>query len=138
MSRHSSPSLPPWRTHDWDKLPKPRLSISEVAELFGVEEHTLRYWEQETKLSPRRFSGSGARWYTKEDLLIIEQLYYLVEIKGLTLKAASGLLGTPFVQKDLEIRDRLLALRAGLGALRAEFESLTNSSSNTHRENANE
>ena len=114
----------PWRTHDWDALPKPRLSISETAELFGVEEHTLRYWEQETKLSPKRFPGSGARYYDREDLLLIERIYYLVELKGLTLKAAVRLLDDPSMGTEIEVRDRLLSVRERLEALRNEVAAL--------------
>ncbi len=114
----------PWRTHDWDKLPKPRLSISEVAELFGVEEYTLRYWEQETKLSPKRFPTSGARWYGKDDLLLIEKIYYLVERKGLTMKGVNRVLERPELDAELEIRDRLLSLRGKLTDLRDKLDAL--------------
>lgn len=124
MTANPDTKRAPWRQHDWDKLPKPRLSISEVAELFGVEEYTLRYWEQETKLSPKRFPTSGARWYGKEDLLIIEKIYYLVEIKGLTLKAAGLLLDKPDLDAELEIRHRLLSVRDKLVALRDKLDAL--------------
>lgn len=107
-----------WQKKDWDTLPKPRHSISEVAELFGVEEYTLRYWEQETKLSPKRFPGSGARWYSKEDLMLIEKIYYLVEVKGLTLKAANKLLDAPTIDRELEILTRLQSVRDKLVAIR--------------------
>ena len=121
----------PWRTHDWDTLPKPRLSISEVAELFGVEEYTLRYWEQETRLSPSRFSGSGARYYVKKDLLILEKLHYFIEVKGLTIKAADRALDETETETELEIRDRLLSIRERLVALKNRLGSFASGSKET-------
>ena len=121
----------PWRTHDWDSLPKPRLSISEVAELFGVEEYTLRYWEQETRLSPSRFTGSGARYYVKKDLLILEKLYYFIEVKGLTVKAADRALDEADMETEIEIRDRLLAVREKLVSLRDRLERYASDTTET-------
>ena len=126
MSRnpHRTQSLP-WHAQDREDLPKPRLSISEVAALFGLEEHTLRYWEQETRLSPKRAPGSGARVYEKEDLLIVEKLHYLIEIKGYTLRAAAELLDAPHTEAALETRNRLLSVRERLVALRDRLNEPT-------------
>ena len=53
--------------------------IGEVAELAGVEQHVLRYWEDEfDTLSPNK-NRSGQRLYEKKDvelILEIQQLLY--------------------------------------------------------------
>ena len=60
-------------------------SIKEVAEMFGVNESLIRYWEKEfSDISPKR-AGGKIRQYTKEDIENIRQVYYLVKEKGMTL-----------------------------------------------------
>jgi len=52
--------------------------IGEVCRITGVKPHVLRYWEQEFKLRPERFSGTQRR-YRREDLdtiLSIKKLLY--------------------------------------------------------------
>lgn len=64
--------------------------ISEAAKEVKVENHVLRYWEEELNLPVRR-NEQGHRYYTKED---IERFIYIKELKeeGLQLKAIRGLL----------------------------------------------
>ncbi len=111
----------PKATRKWDKTSTKSYSTSEVARIFGIEEHILRYWEQGTSLSPKRFP-SGARRYTREDLEVIERLHYLVVIKGMTLKAAAKQLQTPSVEVDLELRNKLLQVRQKLTVIRSELD----------------
>ena len=60
-------------------------SIREVAEMFGVNESLIRYWEKEfAEIAPKR-AGGNIRQYTKEDIESIRQIYYLVKEKGMTL-----------------------------------------------------
>lgn len=107
----TSPDIQPWQTHGVEKMKQKYFSISEVAKIFGVEEHTLRYWEKETSLSPRRSPSSNARMYEHKDLDIIERIIYLMQVKGMTLAAAAEQINNPIVNNDLEILDRLLRLR---------------------------
>lgn len=64
--------------------------ISEAAKEVKVENHVLRYWEEELNLPVRR-NEQGHRYYTKED---IERFIYIKELKeeGLQLKAIRSLL----------------------------------------------
>lgn len=62
------------------KLPdKLFFKIGEVAEIAGVEQHVLRYWEDEfEELNPEK-NRSGQRLYQKKDIervLEIKQLLY--------------------------------------------------------------
>lgn len=62
-----------------------RLSISEVAKAVAVENHVLRYWEEELQLEIKR-NKNGHRYYTKEN---VEEFRHIKELKenGLQLKA---------------------------------------------------
>ena len=63
-------------------------SISEVAEIVGTNESTLRFWEREFKeIKPRRASR-GVRLYSNADLQIVKLIFHLVKEKGLTLDGA--------------------------------------------------
>ncbi len=64
--------------------------ISEAAKEVKVENHVLRYWEEELCLPVKR-NEQGHRYYTKED---IERFIYIKELKeeGLQLKAIRNLL----------------------------------------------
>lgn len=64
--------------------------ISEAAKEVKVENHVLRYWEEELNLPVKR-NEQGHRYYTKED---IERFIYIKQLKeeGLQLKAIRSLL----------------------------------------------
>ncbi|MBO7498287.1 MAG: MerR family transcriptional regulator [Bacteroidaceae bacterium] len=63
-------------------------SIKETAQIVGVPESTLRYWEKQfQELQPRKTQG-GARQYTKEDLSLLKLIAHLLKDKGLTIAFA--------------------------------------------------
>ena len=43
-------------------------TIGDVAEYFGVNESTLRYWEDEFDIITPRRSSRGVRFYNQEDI----------------------------------------------------------------------
>ncbi len=59
--------------------------ISETAKSVQVENHVLRYWEEELGLPVKR-NAQGHRYYTKEDILVFKRIKQLKE-RGLQLKA---------------------------------------------------
>ncbi len=59
-------------------------SISQVAERFGVEPHTLRFYEKEGIISPSRSSG-GVRLYNEQDISQLEMAMCL-KSTGMPLK----------------------------------------------------
>ncbi len=59
-------------------------SISQVAERFGLEPHTLRFYEKEGIVSPGR-TPSGIRMYTEEDISQLETALCL-KSTGMPLK----------------------------------------------------
>jgi DNA-binding transcriptional MerR regulator len=91
-------------------------SISEVAEMFNVNQSNLRFWEKEFKeLKPRR-NEKGTRFYTPEDILIIKQIIYLINEQKLTLPGAKRRLGQKKDQiaKQQEIVERLKKVKTEL------------------------
>lgn len=59
-----------------DKNLKLYYSIGEVAEMFGVNESLLRFWEREfPQLNPKK-AGRGIRQYRKEDIETLKLIYY--------------------------------------------------------------
>lgn len=62
-------------------------SISEVCEIFGVEKHVLRYWEQEfSQLSPKK--RSNQRIYSAKDVELIRKIYDLLYVEKFTIEGA--------------------------------------------------
>ena len=62
--------------------------IGEVAKAFDVNTSLIRYWEKEFKgLHPKK-DKNGKRVYTKKDLELLQQIYFLVKEKGFTLDGA--------------------------------------------------
>lgn len=67
-----------------------RYIISDASKLVDVEQHTLRYWEDELKLGIER-SSLGHRLYTEEDISTFQKIKALKE-QGFQLKAIKMIL----------------------------------------------
>ena len=64
-----------------DKKLKLYYSIGEVAQMFGIPEPTLRFWEKEfPQLAPKKTAGRNVRQY--------RNIYHLVKERGMTLAGA--------------------------------------------------
>ena len=62
--------------------------IGEVAELAGIEQHVLRYWEEEIEsLNPKK-NKSGQRLYQKKDVELILEIKQLLYIEKFTVAGA--------------------------------------------------
>lgn len=98
-------------------------SIGEVAEMFGVNESLLRFWEKEFDIITPRKTEKGTRYYRKEDIEVIKLIYYLVKEKGMTLAGAKKKLkeNKEGVIRNHEIIDRLQAIRNELIGIRDEL-----------------
>lgn len=101
-------------------------SIGEVAEMFGVTDTLLRFWEKEfPQIAPKK-AGRGVRQYTKDDIETIRVVYNLVKVRGLRIEAARELLkknregatqSTEVVDRLRAVREELLTLKRNLGEL---------------------
>jgi DNA-binding transcriptional MerR regulator len=59
-------------------------TIGEVSEALDVPTHVLRFWEKKFKqISP--YKNNGRRYYTPEDIDIIQNIKFLLYTKGLTI-----------------------------------------------------
>lgn len=102
-------------------------SIREVAEMVGVAEHTLRFWEKEIpSLHPQK-TASGIRQYTQTDIDMVRLIHHLVKDQGLTVKAARTRLRTSKkkVVDSQEIVSRLKAIREELAIISDKLNELS-------------
>ncbi|MFT5722748.1 MAG: DNA-binding transcriptional MerR regulator [Motiliproteus sp.] len=75
-------------------------SIGEVASLCAVKPHVLRYWEQEfEQLQPVKRRGNR-RYYLRQDVLFVRQLYGLLYEQGFTIAGARHWLQGDQAQND--------------------------------------
>ena len=91
-------------------------SISEVADMFKVNQSHQRFLERQfPQLSPKR-SAKGTRFYTKDDIQVIKQIFFLVNEQGLKLEGARKKLGEKKdqVAKQQEIAERLRRVKKEL------------------------
>ena len=66
--------------------------IGEVAELAGIEQHVLRYWEQEfPQLQPLKRRGNR-RYYQRHDIELIRTICRLLYTERYTIKGAGKIL----------------------------------------------
>ena len=101
-------------------------TIGDVAEYFGVNESTLRYWEDEFDIIPPRRSSRGVRFYNQEDIDNVRLVYYLLKEKGLTLAGAKKQLreNRSGVIRSNEIISRLKSVREELCGIRNELAKI--------------
>lgn len=101
-------------------------TIREVAEMVGLPEHTLRFWEKEIpSLKPKKTSG-GTRQYTEKDIELVRLIHHLVKDQGLTIKAARERLKVSKKQvvDHQEIVDHLRNLRAELMKMISKLDEI--------------
>jgi DNA-binding transcriptional MerR regulator len=70
------------------KIEKVFFSISEVAEMFGVNTSNIRFWENEFDILKPNKNAKGNRMFTKEDIENLKIIYHLLKEKGMTIKGA--------------------------------------------------
>ena len=103
-------------------------SISEVAQMLGVNESLLRYWEDEfpQQLKPKR-AGRGVRQYNTEDIEALKLIYHLVKERGMTLQGARQRLkdNREATLRTCEAVERLKAIREELVAMRDALNTFT-------------
>jgi DNA-binding transcriptional MerR regulator len=62
--------------------------IGEVANLTGVEQHVLRYWEDEFEVLQPKKNKSGQRFYEKKDIELIFKIQRLLYLERYTIAGA--------------------------------------------------
>ncbi len=102
-------------------------SISEVADMFGLNESTLRYWEQEFPyLKPKTSGPAKIRQYQEKDIEQIRVIHNLVKVRGFKLAAAKKILNQnrKGVDKKADALEALMSVRAELQALKKQLDCL--------------
>jgi DNA-binding transcriptional MerR regulator len=102
-------------------------SIKEVAEMFNVNESTLRYWETEFPyLKPKTSGPAKIRQYHQKDIDQIRLIHNLVKVRGHKLSAARKMLNMnrTGVDRSAEIQNTLIAVRDELKELKKQVDML--------------
>ena len=102
-------------------------SIKEVAGMFGLNESTLRFWEQEFPfLKPKTSGPSKVRQYTESDIEQIRLIHNLVKVRGFKLAAAKKIISNnrDGADKTADMIDRLTNIREELQMLKKELDGL--------------
>lgn len=102
-------------------------SIKEVAEMFGVNESTLRYWEQEFPyLKPKVSGPAKIRQYQEKDIEQIRLIHNLVKVRGFKLAAAKRIINAnrDGADKKSEVLTKLISIREQLQSLKKQMDYL--------------
>ena len=102
-------------------------SIREVAEMFGLNESTLRYWEQEFPfLKPKTSGPSKVRQYAEKDIEQIRLIHNLVKVRGFKISAAKKLINAnrKGADKTAEVLSSLIDIRSELQSLKKQLDYL--------------
>ncbi|NNC83113.1 MAG: MerR family transcriptional regulator [Flavobacteriales bacterium] len=107
----------PYREKAIEKL---YYSISEVAQMFEVNNSLIRFWEKEFDIIKPKKNKKGNRMFTKQDIENIRLIYHLVKERGFTLQGAQQKLkeNRSDTVDQVEVIDRLNKVRGFLIDLR--------------------
>ena len=102
-------------------------SIKEVAEMFGLNESTLRYWETEFPyLKPKTAGPNKVRQYSAKDIEQIKLIHNLVKVRGFKLAAAKKMINAnrDGADRSADVLSRLISVRDDLAALKHQIDGL--------------
>lgn len=102
-------------------------NIGEVAKMFGLNESTLRYWEQEFPyLKPKTSGPAKIRQYQEKDIEQIRVIHNLIKVRGFKIAAAKKILSQnrKGADKKADVLESLLDVRDQLLALKKQFDGL--------------
>lgn len=104
-------------------MEKTYYSISEVAEMLGVQQSALRFWEKHFVQLRPRLSSKGTRRYTEQDIEVVKLIIYYTRDCNLTIEGARARMTARF---DADVRrekaiERLRSIRAEIVAIRREL-----------------
>jgi len=102
-------------------------SIKEVAEMFGLNESTLRYWETGFPyLKPKTAGPSKVRQYSKKDIEQVQLIYNMVKVRGFKLAAAKKMINAnrDGADRKAEVLSRLIDVKQDLQALKHQLDGL--------------
>jgi DNA-binding transcriptional MerR regulator len=110
----------PYKEKEVEKL---YYSISEVSEMFGVNNSLIRFWEKEFDIIKPKKNKKGNRMFTPTDLENFRVIFHLVKERGFTLQGAQQKLkenkkdtfdNVEVVDRLNKVKHFLLSLKDGL------------------------
>ena len=110
-----------------DKNLKLYYSIAEVAQKFGINESTLRYWEQEFPyLKPKTRGAGKVRQYSDKDIEQIQLIYNLVKVRGFKIAAAKKIINAnrTGADKTAEVLSKLIEIRDELQLMKKQLDAI--------------
>ena len=110
-----------------DKNLKLYYSIAEVAQKFGINESTLRYWEQEFPyLKPKTRGAGKVRQYSEKDIEQIQLIYNLVKVRGFKIAAAKKIINSnrTGADKTAEVLSKLIEIRDELQLMKKHLDNI--------------
>ena len=97
-------------------------SIGEVADMLGVSQSLLRFWETEFDCIKPHKNKKGNRSYTEQDIKLLRNIYYYTKECGFTLEGAKEQLKKKnIVNEKTQTIDTLLNIRKFLLELKDEL-----------------
>lgn len=102
-----------------NSLSKSYYKIKDVAEIVGVNQSTLRFWESQfEEITPRR-SQFNQRYYSPSDIETLHIIKFLIKDKGLKIEAAKEYLSKnrKNLSRKLEAIDKLKRVREELNEI---------------------
>lgn len=101
-------------------------SIKEVAEMIGVNESLLRYWEKEFPQLKPKTGANRVRQYTDKDIEEIKVIYNLVKVRGFKIAAAKKMMhaNRTGVDKSADVLETLISVKEQLTALKNQLNQI--------------
>lgn len=99
-------------------------SIREVAQMFDLNESTLRYWETEFPHLKPKTNAQNVRQYTDKDIEQIRIIHNLVKVRGFKLAAARRMLqaNRQGAERTAEVLQTLISVNDQLKALKSQLD----------------
>lgn len=99
-------------------------SIGEVAEMFGEEVSTIRYWEKEFSILKPKKNKRGVRLFTNVDIKNLRLIHHYLREKKLTIAGAIRKLNTTGEKTEayLEIVEKLRSVKHRLETIKKEMK----------------
>jgi DNA-binding transcriptional MerR regulator len=106
------------------KIEKIIYPIGEVAEMLGVNQSLIRFWEKEFDILKPQKNKKGNRLFSPADIENIRLIYHLVKERGMTLKGAKLKLQNQKqeITESFEVVKKLQSIKEQLLNIKAELE----------------
>lgn len=111
------------------KIEKIFFPIGEVADMFGVNQSLIRFWEKEFDILKPQKNKKGNRLFTKQDIENLRLIFHLVKERGMTLNGAKQKLKNNIedTTKNFEVVKKLQNIKSQLLDIKSELDELKSS-----------